>query len=60
MSKPEVCINLIDDQFSIKLEVLRGMSDHFYYALRDENAARDELCAIKFYVDDDESKIMYK
>ena len=36
------------------------MSDHFYYALRDENAARDELCAIKFYVDDDESKIMYK
>ena len=29
------------------------MSDNFYYALRDENAARDELYALKFYVDDD-------
>ena len=39
---------------------MRGMSDHFYYALRDENAARDELFAIKFYVDQEESKMMFK
>ena len=36
--------------------MLRGLSDHFYYALRDDGAASDALFVIKFYVDVDDEK----
>ena len=44
----------------MKLEVLRGTSDHFYYALHDDTSASDELFVIKFYVDESECKIKFK
>ena len=40
--------------------MLRGLSDHFYYALRDDGAASDALFCIKFYVDEDKCKMTYK
>ena len=43
--------NLISDGLSVKLEMLRGLSDKFYYALRDDGAASDTLSKIKFSVE---------
>ena len=40
--------------------MLRGLSDHFYYALRDDGAASDALFVIKFYLDLEKCKITYK
>ena len=40
--------------------MLRGLNDHFYYALRDDGAASDALFVIKFYVDDEGCKMTYK
>ena len=54
---PEAFTSLIDDDFSVKLEMLRGISNRFYYALRDDGAASDSLHVIKFKVCD-ESKTL--
>ena len=49
--------NLIgeDEELKVKLEMLRGLSDNFYYALRDNGAASDTLAVLKFSVECDES-----
>ena len=38
----------------------RGISNYFYYTLRDENGAKDEIFAVKFYVDQDKSKLAFR
>ena len=59
MNEPDVCIKLIEDQYSVKLEVQRSLSDNFYYALRNNSGATDALYVIKFYVDEDKCKLMF-
>ena len=49
--------NLIDDGLSVKLEMLRGLSDKFYYALRDDGAASDALAVVKFVVTADKKLV---
>ena len=46
----DACENLIgeDAELKVKLEMLRGLSDKFYYALRDDGAASDTLAVLKF------------
>lgn len=44
---------LVGDDFSVKLDVLRGLQDHFYFALRDDGAASDSLHVLKFHYNDD-------
>ena len=50
--KPEKFECLVDYDYEVKLDVLRGMSDRIYYALRDEGAASDSLHVLKFRVRD--------
>ena len=40
-----------DKDLKVKLEMLRGLSDKFYYALRDDGAASDTLAVVKFFVE---------
>ena len=40
-----------DKDLKVKLVMLRGLSDKFYYALRDDGAASDTLAVVKFYVE---------
>ena len=49
--------NMIGDGLTVKLEMLRGLSDKFYYALRDDGAASDTLSKIKFSVE--KGKLVY-
>ena len=53
LQDPDGWENLIDDGLSVKLEMLRGLSDKFYYALRDDGAASDALAVVKFVVNGD-------
>ena len=39
-----------DEELKVKLEMLRGLSDKFYYALRDDGAASDTLAVLKFSI----------
>ena len=47
---PKTILPLINGDFSVKLEALRGLNDNFYYALRDDGAASDSLFHLKFIV----------
>ena len=49
--------NLIGEEegLKVKLEMLRGLSDKFYYALRDDGAVSDALAVLKFSIKYDES-----
>ena len=49
--------NLIgeNEELKVKLEMLRGLSDKFYYALRDDGAASDTMQVVKFSFEYDES-----
>ena len=40
-----------DEELKVKLEMLRGLSDKFYYALRDDGAASDTLAVLKFSIE---------
>ena len=51
--RPDNLEELVGDDFSIKLDVLRGLQDHFYFALRDDGAASDSLHVLKFHYNDD-------
>ena len=51
--KPDHLEELIGDGFSVKLDVLRGLQDHFYFALRDDGAASDSLHVVKFHYNED-------
>ena len=39
--------------------MLKGLSDKFYYALRDDGAASDSLYVIKFCVDSNKNKLVF-
>ena len=42
-----------EDTLSVKLEMLRGLRDRFYFALRDDGAASDSLNVISFKIDNE-------
>ena len=46
-------IDDLDISLSCKLEMLRGLRNRFYFALRDDGAASDSLNVISFMVEDD-------
>ena len=50
---------MIGENLTVKLEMLRGLSDKFYFALRDDGAASDAITVVKFYVNKDEKKLEY-
>ena len=58
----DACENLIgeDAELKVKLEMLRGLSDKFYYALRDDGAASDTLAVLKFYFEYEEGNMSKK
>ena len=41
---------MVGNDFTVKLEVLRGLNDNFYYALRDDGAASDSVFLLKFII----------
>ena len=41
---------MISEDLTVKLEMIRGLSDKFYYALRDDGAASDSLAVLKFKI----------
>ena len=43
---------LIDEEYSVKLIMLRGLRDKFYFALRDDGAASDSLQVFDFFVNE--------
>ena len=43
---------LIDEEYSVKLIMLRGLRDKFYFALRDDGAASDSLQVFDFVVNE--------
>ena len=47
--KPDDLKELVDNDYTVKLDVLRGLQDHFYFALRDDGAASDSLHVLKFH-----------
>ena len=49
---PEDIQPLVSEDFAVKLEVLRGLNDNFYYAMRDNGAASDSLYLLKFEIKD--------
>ena len=44
---------LIDQEYSVKLIMLRGLRDKFYFALRDDGAASDSLQVFDFDVEEE-------
>ena len=52
-------VNLVTDGLSVKLDMLRGLSDKFYFALRDDGAASDSLAVIKFTFDSESGDIKF-
>ena len=43
---------MIGDDLTVKLDMVRGLNDKFYYALRDDGAASDSLAVLKFNIVD--------
>lgn len=50
LSVPKEIQSLVSGNFSVKLEVLRGLNDNFYFARRDDGATSDSLFHLKFRV----------
>ena len=49
----------MEDEFSVKLEILRGLNNQFYYALRDEGAASDSLYKITFTLNKENNGLIF-
>ena len=52
---PDTFDTIIDEPYSVRLEMLRGLNDKFYYALRDDGAASDTLYKLAIEFDKDHS-----
>ena len=42
-----------DIDLSVKLEIIRGLNDEFYYAIKDKGNVGDSLHHLKFHVQND-------
>ena len=49
--------NLIEKDFTVQLQMLRGLNNRFYFALRDPGAASDALHVLSFTTDSDTQKV---